>query len=587
MAEPSILLRAVGSPNADAETPTTKTSPPHRTYSSDYLASETDDYNSTEEDVEVQYEQLVESIANLVVKSEWMGYLEDDCVPIVKYTHAYLENIRNHDDEFYTTRSLPVSFTSPCVDGNDHGPKMGGQETPGATNANRKRKQGAGHGDRLRSGGDDDEHPNGNGPEDFDNPEDWSGDKKRARVDDCQRFPCPYRKRNPIRFNVRKHRECALNTFASMALLKRHIKLFHMLDTQGPSCVRCERCFQTKDYKEHLRQEIVCKIRTSKGELQDPEDGLSEERYDSLTKRSKDEKVDTWDALWGRLFAADEAAPVPRAPDYEMPVELDEVQEKCYNEQSIARFFSSLSHHKHEDGYRYIVETFQKIRKASDHIDCDQRRQTDWRFLQAVRQRAASSHGLIFSLPSWGTQPEGSSRLNDFDQSDNISPRIRSSGISSVPDMTDTSSSTENSSNDVRDNNHALTPISSWQLTGATSDFPQTATLSNSLFGSSNKASYHQQQDMVFEDSEIRSLQERVSIQGSQLKGSYQQDNSTSGLCRHQVQIGVYCEPCSDELQSFFGPEDFDTQSMGHAAGEDGGTLHQDHVIWSQTAFGK
>lgn len=86
-----------------------------------------------------------------------------------------------------------------------------------------------------------------------------------------------------------------------------------MLETQGPSCVRCERCFQTKeDYKEHLRQEIICKIRTSKGELQDPEDGLSEEKYESLTKRSKDEKVDTWEALWGRLFTADEAVPTPR-----------------------------------------------------------------------------------------------------------------------------------------------------------------------------------------------------------------------------------------------------------------------------------
>lgn len=202
------------------ETPTTKTSPPHHTYWDGHLASEKDDYSSAGEDAEVQYEQLVENIVNLVIKSEWIGYLEDDCAHILKHTHAYLENIRNHDDESETARSLPVSFTPPCAGGNDPGNKMGGQEAPVVANANRKRKQDASHGDRRRRGGDDDEHPDGNSPEDFDNPEDWAGDKKRARIHDCQKFPCPYRKRNPIRFNVRKHRECALNTFASMALLK-------------------------------------------------------------------------------------------------------------------------------------------------------------------------------------------------------------------------------------------------------------------------------------------------------------------------------------------------------------------------------
>lgn len=270
-----------------------------------------------------------------------------------------------------------------------------------------------------------------------------------------------------------------------------------------------------------------------------------------------------------------------------MPVELEEVQEKCYHEQSIARFFSSLSHHTHEDGYRYIVETFHKIREASNHIDCDQRRQKDWNFLQAVKQRASSSHGLIFSQPSWGTRPARSSLLNDFDQSDSISPRIRSSGVSSVPDMTDTNSSTGNSSNDTTDNNLAFTPSSSWQQTAATSDLSETAILPNSVFGSSNEGPYYQQQNIVLEDSGIPTLQEQVSTQGDQLKSSCQQDNAASGLCRHQIQMGLYCGHCSDELQSFFEPDGFDTYSLGHVAGEDGGALNQDQVDWSQTTFGK
>ena len=97
-----------------------------------------------------------------------------------------------------------------------------------------------------------------------------------------------------------------------MRTYRRHIKLFHMLDTQGPRCVRCQRCFQTSaDYREHLLQANFCAIRSSQGELQDPEDGLSAEMYESLTKRGKSEKIDTWDALWRFLFPLDESVPSP------------------------------------------------------------------------------------------------------------------------------------------------------------------------------------------------------------------------------------------------------------------------------------
>lgn len=206
--------------DVDPETPSTQPSPPDNVFVDAQFALAKGGYDSTEEDIEAQYEQLVENIANLVVKSNWIGHVEDDCVPIVQYTHAYLENIRTHDDISDTTGRLHVSCTSPCADGDDSGPNMGGQEASGAANGDRKRKQGSGHGNNRSNRDDDDDYPNWNGPEDFDDPDDWSGDKKRARVDDCQKLPCPYRKRNPTRFNVRKHHQCALNTFANMALLK-------------------------------------------------------------------------------------------------------------------------------------------------------------------------------------------------------------------------------------------------------------------------------------------------------------------------------------------------------------------------------
>lgn len=108
----------------------------------------------------------------------------------------------------------------------------------------------------------------------------------------------------------------------------------------------------------------------------------------------------------------------------------------------------------------------------------------------------------------------------------------------------------------------------------------------DSVFGSSNEGSYFQQEDMVFGDPEIHSLQEQVSIQVYQRKSSCQQDNSTTGHCRHQLQLVIYCELC-DELPCFLGLEDLDAYSMGHVPGEDGGTLNQDQVIWSQTGLDK
>lgn len=41
---------------------------------------------------------------------------------------------------------------------------------------------------------------------------------KRMRAN--MNFSCPYRKRNPLRFNVRDHRFCATLSFADMNLLK-------------------------------------------------------------------------------------------------------------------------------------------------------------------------------------------------------------------------------------------------------------------------------------------------------------------------------------------------------------------------------
>lgn len=268
------------------------------------------------------------------------------------------------------------------------------------------------------------------------------------------------------------------------------------------------------------------------------------------------------------------------ASDYEEPVELDEVQEKCYNEQSISRFFQKLVRHTHEDGYRYIVKTFKKIRKASNHIYCEQRRQKDCEFLQAIRKQASASRDSTFSHPSWGTQPAGSSLSNVFNQPDGMPPRIGSSGLYSVPDMTEASPSTGFSSNDARD---AITPASNWQQLAGASGLPETAPSPTSFFIGSNINPEPQQQAKVSVQSEVHFLQEQVPIHDDDQKSIYRQDRSTPRLCRH-LEMETNCEECVGELSTLFGSEDFGAYHMERVAGNDSSSLNQDQIIWPQTA---
>lgn len=280
-----------------------------------------------------------------------------------------------------------------------------------------------------------------------------------------------------------------------------------------------------------------------------------------------------------------DAADLTDSQDFEEPIELEEVQEKCYNEQYITRFFQRLSHPTHEDGYRYIVKIFKKVRKTFKHLYCDERRQQDWKFLEAIRKRASSSYDLTFSQQSSGTKPLTDSPLDDMKQLEGVSPRVWSSSTYSVPEMTDTPN-TGNSSNDARDNNYAVTPAFSSHPTTAPSELPEIVTLPSGLFGQSSEDPLYQQQHEGMKHSGIRPLQEQVPIQGGVLKSSFQQDNSASGFCHHHNRVETYCKECAEELAPFFAPGHFGAYSGEHFTGEDGGTMDQDQVIWAQTALG-
>ncbi|KAL2259330.1 hypothetical protein VTK26DRAFT_7036 [Humicola hyalothermophila] len=142
------------------------------------------------------------------------------------------------------------------------------------------------------------------------------------------RYSCPFRKRNPLRFNVYSHQSCATQAFPDISQLKRHVKNFHRSEAArgGSRCPRCKAWMATmEEYNEHLTvpADQICEAVTVVPPT-DPEDGISAQVEDVLNARKLDNKIVDWERLWGLLFPQDNEIPTP---DFEPPVEHFELRE--------------------------------------------------------------------------------------------------------------------------------------------------------------------------------------------------------------------------------------------------------------------
>ncbi|KAH6613236.1 hypothetical protein F5144DRAFT_596633 [Chaetomium tenue] len=162
--------------------------------------------------------------------------------------------------------------------------------------------QGNGGGSRKRSNAG---HDHGGGAGDGS-----PGDGKRQRVSQTQQqsldmhFSCPFRKRNPVRFNIRDFQSCAVQSFPDVPQLKRAMGTQKALD-------------------EHISvgKDEICDPQAVPPSA-DPEDGITPGIEEALNERKADMKIDGWTSLWGRLFPGDVDIP---EPDFVPPTELDEV----------------------------------------------------------------------------------------------------------------------------------------------------------------------------------------------------------------------------------------------------------------------
>ncbi|PHH64486.1 hypothetical protein CDD81_4561 [Ophiocordyceps australis] len=194
-----------------------------------------------------------------------------------------------------TTKTTSSSSTSTPSQATCHGGIRGGS-------SGKRKKQAGGYGDK----GDDfsDGETSGHGPA--------KRIKPTGKDEDNLRLSCPYRKRNPRRFNVRDHHSCAMTYFPKFAELRQHIVKQHK--REFPSAFVCDRCtreFKTrKELRDHQRQprEHMCEVSDH-----DAESGIDASTAIRLVsrKRASGTSAETqWREIWSILFPDDDDAMV-------------------------------------------------------------------------------------------------------------------------------------------------------------------------------------------------------------------------------------------------------------------------------------
>lgn len=177
---------------------------------------------SIEENDELAYDKLVESIHNLILKSSC--YPQDRDVPVERYVHNLLEKVLNHQKPVPASQRLCLQLpirTLPAQSSEAHcdaGESDTGARDQRKSNGRKKRKSNEPP-VNTRNRSDQDEDDSCDSQEEEYSNDHQKGKKPKLEKND-ENLSCPFRKRNPTRFNVRDHGNCALNPFSTLPLLK-------------------------------------------------------------------------------------------------------------------------------------------------------------------------------------------------------------------------------------------------------------------------------------------------------------------------------------------------------------------------------
>lgn len=202
------IMKEVSRPRAQSASPCTVRGGP------DDSACEDPDYDDSN-DAEAG---LLDQISIWVLRNA-LGKDVDDCpAPLLIWdcTHRYLQElwgaVNGGNAGFIHATSHQAGMFSPGAgsespDNGDHGSNSGQQ------------RQGKGKRKAEGSDGDGDD-PGGQDDGDKEGDMSTGNQSYNSRSSNISNFSCPYRKRNPLRFNVRQYYVCATHSFADMSQLK-------------------------------------------------------------------------------------------------------------------------------------------------------------------------------------------------------------------------------------------------------------------------------------------------------------------------------------------------------------------------------
>ncbi|KAM7214155.1 Protein kinase-like domain containing protein [Rhypophila decipiens] len=140
-------------------------------------------------------------------------------------------------------------------------------------------------------------------------------------TDSATAYTCPFRKRNPLKFNVTDHTTCALSSYPDIPQVKKHVLIAHMRPNDADSQI-------TDDF----------------------ELGVSAEVCDKLRNRKPGHQILEWNTLWAVLFPNDTVIPTG---EYEPVIEDHEVHRKFLKGSGLFRsLFRTMIQSTREDTAR-------------------------------------------------------------------------------------------------------------------------------------------------------------------------------------------------------------------------------------------
>lgn len=145
-------------------------------------------------------------------------------------------------------------------------------------------------------------------------------------------YPCPFRRRNPVMFNVRDHEHCAKRPFSDLLELKRHIRTYHRRVKSPYYCLRCKKGFPCEtDLSEHLMVPVEQMCEAVHVSSTSAEEGITEEMDRVLADQTRRIQVQTWEEIWRLLFPGDSAA---LDPEFQPVVEMVEMEQELDDSQA-------------------------------------------------------------------------------------------------------------------------------------------------------------------------------------------------------------------------------------------------------------